>query len=144
MKKQVVVHPLLFSLYPIILLRCCFPRLSSSLYPIILLYSTNFGLVEFPDVIGTALATVCLSVLFWWVVTHFISDYKRAGLIVTAVIIVIFSFEAFCQQLLKVSGKFSRRSGSHHFLGAFSGRDRICPERETLNQSVDVFYEYPG
>ena len=84
MKKQVVVHPLLFSLYPIILL-----------------YSTNFGLVEFPDVIGTALATVCLSVLFWWVVTHFISDYKRAGLIVTAVIIVIFSFEAFCQQLLK-------------------------------------------
>ena len=57
--------------------------------------------IEFPDVIGTALASVCLSVLSWWVVTHFISDYKRAGLIVTAAIIVIFSFEAFCQQLLK-------------------------------------------
>ena len=84
MKKQVVIHPVLFSLYPIALL-----------------YSTNFGLIEFPDVIGTALASVCLSVLSWWVVTHFISDYKRAGLIVTAAIIVIFSFEAFCQQLLK-------------------------------------------
>ena len=49
MKKQVVIHPVLFSLYPIALL-----------------YSTNFGLIEFPDVIGTALASVCLSVLSWW------------------------------------------------------------------------------
>ena len=84
MTKQVVIHPVLFSLYPAALL-----------------YSANAGLVDFQDVIGAALASVCLGVLFWWVVTHFISDYKRAGLIVTASIIVIFSFEAFCQQLLK-------------------------------------------
>ena len=80
MKKQVVVHPLLFSLYPIVLL-----------------YSVNYDFFEFSIVFKPALLSALLAVCTWWAASLVFSDQKRAAILVSALLLGMYSFGAFSQ-----------------------------------------------
>ena len=67
MKNQVVVHPFLFSLYPILLR-----------------YSVNYDFFEASVVFKPALLSALLAVGAWWATSAILSDRKRAAILVSA------------------------------------------------------------
>ena len=101
MKKQVVVHPLLFSLYPIVLL-----------------YSVNYDFFEFSIVFKPALLSALLAVCTWWAASLVFSDRKRAAIFVSALLLGMYSFGAFREYLVR--GGEGTQVGNKIALGVFA------------------------
>ena len=77
-KKQVVVHPLLFSWYPIAFL-----------------YVVNYDFFEFSVVLRSTLVSGLLTAGAWWLASRVFSDRKRTAIAVSALFLGLVSFGPF-------------------------------------------------
>jgi hypothetical protein len=84
MKKQVVLHPVLFSLFP-------------SLF----LYAMNSGYYELSVVVVPAIVCVALGLAAWGVARMFLADKQMAAMVVSAFLLPFFSFGAVYDNLTR-------------------------------------------
>ncbi len=84
MKKQVVIHPILFSLFP-------------SLF----LLGVNSSYYEFAVVVAPGLTCVAIGLLAWYVARMLIRDQRVAAILVSSSFLVMFSFAAVYDSLTR-------------------------------------------
>jgi hypothetical protein len=73
--KSWIIHPILFSLYPILFY-----------------YSHNIGQISFESIIKPIAITVTSAVFVWWLLRLILKDWHRAGGIVSLFLILFFSY----------------------------------------------------
>lgn len=78
MKNPAVIHPFLFAIFPVLFL-----------------FAHNIRLFDVRVVLVPMAATVCLASLSWLVLSFVLADKKKAGLIVSLLFLLFFSYESF-------------------------------------------------
>ena len=101
MKKQVVVHPLLFATYPIVLL-----------------YAVNYEFFEFSIVVKPVLLSGLLALCAWWLATRVGFDRKRGAIVVSVLFLGMYSFGAFQEYVAR--GGEGTQVGNKIAIGVFA------------------------
>lgn len=78
MKRAPVVHPFLFAIFPVLFL-----------------YARNIDLFHVGTILGPIVATACLALLSWVVLSFVLKDMRKAGLIISVFFLLFFSYETF-------------------------------------------------
>lgn len=86
-KKQVVLHPIVFAVYPAAFL-----------------YSGNKALFAFSVALAPAAACALIAAGLWYLLTRLLSDWNRAAIVTSAVIMATFSYSAVGSAVRSFSG----------------------------------------
>jgi hypothetical protein len=80
MKRALVIHPLLFAIFPALFL-----------------YSRNIDSFRVGTILGPIAATACLTLVSWLVLSLVLGDMRKAGLIVSLFFLLFFSYDSFLE-----------------------------------------------
>ncbi len=76
MQRQVIIHPVLFCLYPVLFL-----------------YAQSFPFVDTYAVLRSLLGTLALGLLLWRALTYWLKDWYKSGLLTSLALLLVFCLQ---------------------------------------------------